>query len=480
MTTPHPPQHQQDPSSGTGPHGADSGPGRTALDAAPDRDAGPSAGPPAGSPTSSPAALPRPSGPWSDGMGRAGARAGQTLLIAAVVVGVLWLLLRVSVVLVAVLVALILAAAVAPLVRWLVDRNWSHLLATVTAFLGILVVVGGVITGVVFAVRSQWGTLVDSAVEGWGQLQTWLTSGPLPIDDQALNDATEQVTDFLTTGDFARGLASNTLTGLSAATTFLTGLVLMIVVLFFLLKDGWKITNFTLRWFRDGTRAKLAESVDRSSQVLGGYVRGTATVAAVDAVVIGAGLFILGVPLALPLAVIVFIGAFIPIVGATVAGILAALVALVANGPVEALIVVAIVVAVNQLEGNLLQPVVMGRTLSLHALIVLLALTVGTIVGGIFGAILAVPYTAVAWTLIQVWSDRYQTGPDPVLGEDPLDPKDRAAAKATPAQRLRYQRMRRQRRRSAVPGGAGPHGPAQASPEVEDAGTAAADRGSQG
>jgi putative heme transporter len=229
------------------------------------------------------------------------------------------------------------------------------------------------------------------------------------------------------------------------ATEFLTGLVLMIVVLFFLLKDGWKITNFTLRWFRDGTRARLAESVDRASQVLGGYVRGTATVAAVDAVLIGAGLFIIGVPLALPLAVIVFIGAFIPIVGATVAGILAALVALVTTGPVAALIVVGIVVAVNQLEGNLLQPVVMGRTLSLHALIVLLALTVGTIVGGIFGAILAVPYTAVAWTLIQVWSDRYQAGPDPVLGADPLDPKDRAAAKATPAQRLRYWRMRRQK-----------------------------------
>lgn len=383
--------------------------------------------------------------PWSDPLGRAGARAGQTLMIAAVAVGVLWLLFRVSVVLVAVLVAFILAAAVAPLVRWLVRRGWSHLLATVTAFVGIVLLVGGVVTGVVFAIRNEWDTLVASAAGGWEELQTWLTSGPLPVDAQALNDATQQVTDFVTTGDFARGLASNTLTGLSVATEFLTGLVLMIVVLFFLLKDGWKITNFTLRWFRNGTRARLAESVDRASQVLGGYVRGTATVAAVDAILIGAGLFIVGVPLALPLAVIVFIGAFIPIVGATVAGILAALVALVTTGPLAALIVVGIVVAVNQLEGNLLQPVVMGRTLSLHALIVLLALTVGTIVGGIFGAILAVPYTAVAWTLIQVWSDRYQAGPDPVLGVDPLDPKDRAAAKATPAQRLRYLRMRRQK-----------------------------------
>ncbi|MBB5750435.1 AI-2E family transporter [Micrococcus sp. TA1] len=463
MTTPHAPQHPQDPLAGTGPHRA--GPGAT-----PDGDAEPATGSPAA----------RPPGPWSDGMGRAGARAGQTLLIAAVVVGVLWLLLRVSVVLVAVLVAFILAAAVAPLVRWLVARGWSHLWATLAAFLGILVLVGGVVTGVVVAVRNEWDALTASAIAGWQQLQDWITSGPLPVDAGALQDVTGQVTDFLTGGEFARGLASNTLTGLSAATEFLTGVVLMVVVLFFLLKDGWKITSFTLRWFRDGTRAKLAESVDRSSQVLGGYVRGTATVALVDAVLIGLGLFIIGVPLALPLAVIVFIGAFVPIVGATVAGILAALVALVTTGPVEALIVVAIVVAVNQLEGNLLQPVVMGRTLSLHALIVLLALTVGTIVGGIFGAILAVPYTAVAWTLIQVWSDRYQTGPDPVLGQDPLDPKDRASAKATPAQRLRYQRMRRQRRRSVTPAAAGSHGPAQAPPEGDDVDAATADRGPQG
>lgn len=228
---------------------------------------------------------------------------------------------------------------------------------------------------------------------------------------------------------------------------FLTGVVLIIVLLFFFLKDGSTIWNFALRWFRDDTRAKLAESIDRASGVFGGYVRGTATVALVDAVLIGIGLAIVGVPLAVPLAVIVFIGAFIPVVGATVAGILAVAVTGVTTGPVAALIVVAIVIAVNQIEGNLLQPVVMGRTLSLHPLIVLLALTIGTIVGNIFGAILAVPYTAMAWTLIQVWIDQYQAGDDPVLGKDPLDPKNRAANKATPAKRLKYRRQCREHRR---------------------------------
>ncbi|MFI7581875.1 AI-2E family transporter [Kocuria kalidii] len=383
-------------------------------------------------------------GPWSDGLGRAGSRAAQTLLVAAVVAGVLWVLLRVTLVVIAVLVALILASAVGPLVHWLERKGWSNLMATLAAFIGILLLIGGVITGIVFTIRNQWETLTSQAASGWNELQRLLEQSPLPVDTATLDSAVQRVSDVVASGSFAGNAANSALTGLSAAATFLTGLVLMIVVLFFFLKDGTKMWNFFLRWFHGARRAKLAEAADRSSQVLGGYVRGTAFVALIDAVLIGIGLAIVGVPLALPLAVVVFVTAFIPVIGATIAGILAALVALFTNGVVAALIVVAIVVAVNQIEGNILQPIIMGKTLSLHALVVLLALTVGTLVGGIFGAILAVPYTAVAWAVIQVWTDRYQTGDDPVLGEDPLDPRDRVAAKATMAERWKYQRMRMQ------------------------------------
>ncbi|GAA1758238.1 AI-2E family transporter [Kocuria aegyptia] len=379
-------------------------------------------------------------GPWADSLGRAGSRAAQTLLVAAVVVGLIWVFLQVKVVLIAVLVALILASAVGPAVKWLERRGWSNLLATLAAFLGILGLVGGVLTGIVLAVRSEWDTLTASAVEGWNELQRLVQSGPLPVDTAAIDSAVQQAGDFVTSGSFAGGAIS----GLGAATEFVTGVVLMIVVLFFCLKDGEKMWNFTLRWFRGERRAKLAESVDRSAQVLGGYVRGTAMVASIDAVFIGAALLILGVPLALPLAVLVFVTAFIPVVGATIAGIIAALVALVTNGPAVALAVVIVIIVVNQIEGNILQPIIMGRTLSLHALMVLLALTVGTLVGGIFGAILAVPYTAVAWAVIQVWSSRYQVGDDPVLGPDPVNPKDRVESKATMAERWKYQRMRYQ------------------------------------
>lgn len=384
------------------------------------------------------AAAPPARAAWSDALGRAGSRAAQLLLIAAVLAGLVWLLLRVSVVMIALLVALILASAVYPAVKWLKNKGWPSLLATVTALLGILILAGGVVTGVVFAVTSQWEELSASAVEGWEELQQFIMTGPLPIDTGTIDAALQEATQFVTSDAFIGGALS----GISVATQVVTGVVLIVVVLFFFLKDGPKLWNFTLRWFHGTTRAKLAESGDRAVQVLGGYVRGTALIAAVDAVFIGIGLAVLGVPLALPLAVIVFVGAFLPIVGATIAGTLAALVALVTNGLVIALIVVAIVVAVNQIEGNLLQPVVMARTLSLHALVVLLALTVGTFVGGIFGAILAVPLTAVAWSVIQVWSDTYQSGHDPVLGPDPLSEKDRAASKASMAERWKYQRMR--------------------------------------
>jgi predicted PurR-regulated permease PerM len=273
-------------------------------------------------------------------------------------------------------------------------------LATATAFLGILVVLGGVITGIVVAVRNELDELISSATEGWAQLQGFLADFPLPVDQAQIDEALAGILDFLTSAAVGR----SALSGLSTATQFITGAVLMAVVLFYFLKDGERIWTFLLRWFPYRRRAKMALAGSRAVDVLGNYVRGTAIVAAVDAIFIGLALFILQVPLALPLAVLIFIGGFVPIVGATVAGVLAALVALVANGPVAALVVIGVVVLVNQLEGNFLQPVVMGRSVSLHSLVILLALTAGTILGGIVGAILAVPVAAVAWAVIQVWT----------------------------------------------------------------------------
>jgi predicted PurR-regulated permease PerM len=286
----------------------------------------------------------------------------------------------------------------------------------------LLAVLAGVTTVIVASIRSQWADLASQASSGLDELQSFLLNGPIPVDGEQIEQARAAIVEFAASSQ----VRSGAITGLSVITEFLAGASLMVVILFFFLKDGAAIWNFFLRPYTGAREAKLRRSGARTIQVLGDYVRGTAIVALVDTVAIGTALLVLGVPLAIPLAIIVFIGAFVPIVGATVAGILAALVALVANGPVVALIVVIVVIAVNQLEGNLLQPVVMGKSLQLHALVILLALTAGTILAGIIGAVLSVPLAAVIWAIVQVWTTDARE-PEPAgsaAADDQADPAD--------------------------------------------------------
>ena len=341
-----------------------------------------------------------PAALWADGLGRVGIRSAQVLLILAVAVVSVYALMQIKLLVIPVLIALILAAAIGPFVNMLRRRGLPGAAATGLAFVALLLLLAGVGTVIYFSVRSQWAELAQQASSGLDELEQFLLNGPIPIDQEQLNQAREGIIQFATSSQ----VRSGAITGLSLVTEFLAGGALMVVILFFFLKDGAKIWNFFLRPFSGQREAKLHRVDSRTLEVLGGYVRGTAIVALVDAVAIGAALLILQVPLAFPLAIIIFMTAFIPLVGATVAGILAALVALVANGPVVALIVVAVVIAVNQLEGDLLQPVVMGKSLQLHALVILMALTAGTILAGIVGAVLSVPLAAVAWAIIQVWT----------------------------------------------------------------------------
>lgn len=355
------------------------------------------------------------SGLWTDTVGRLGIRALQLLLIGTVVGLVVVALLNLTVVVIPALIAVILACALWPLVR-LCRKVMSNMLAAWTVFLGSLLVLGGIGTGLVFSVMNEWHTLVNQAVEGFNQLRGWAEQimGDLAfsIDQQQIDSAIDSVISFLTSAEFGTGA----ITTISAAGTFITGLVLLLVILFFLLKDGDRIWAFFVSWSPEHFREEWIASGNRAQHTFGGYIRGTAIVAAVDAIGITIALLVLQVPLALPLGVVVFLGAFIPMVGATVAGILATLVALVANGPIVALIVLAAVILVNQLEGNFLQPVVMAQTLSLHALVILIALAAGTVLAGIVGAVLSVPLVAVAWSVIKVW-----TGRDEHMRRDPVD-----------------------------------------------------------
>lgn len=337
---------------------------------------------------------------WVDRMGRAGMRAIQALALIALAVVVVNALIALKVVVIPVLLALLLAAAFWPMVGLLRRLHVPEVLASFITLLVAIAALLGILAAVAFAVSRKWDMLVSSANQGLKQIETYITQGPLPISQQQLSQARQQVIDTV-----SQSLSASTVvTGLSVVTTLLTGLLLTVVVLFFFLDDGPKIWGFFLKPLHGHWLARGHRIGDSSIATLGGYVRGTALVALVDATFIGLGLFFLGVPLALPLAVIVFLGAFVPIVGATVAGSLAVLVALVTGGAQTALIAAIIVVAVQQLEGNVLQPFIMGQSVKLHPLVILLVLAAGALLAGIIGAILAVPVAAVTWTIIKVWN----------------------------------------------------------------------------
>jgi predicted PurR-regulated permease PerM len=340
---------------------------------------------------------------WADGFGRVGTRSVQTLAVLALVAVLLFVGTRLTLVVIPVLIALVLSAAISPLVSLMRRRGVPSLLATWIALLTLVAILAAVVWLVVLAVVDQWDELRSQALDGFDSLQTYVQDLPFQISEEQISSVRESAAGLLQSS----AVGSGALAGVSQTADFVTGFFIMVVVLFFFLKDGPAMWEFLLRPFEGKAHERGHRAGAAAVTTLGGYVRGTAIIAVVDAVGIGVGLAIVGVPLAIPLSVLVFLLAFIPLVGATLAGALAALVALVAVGPVEALVVVAIVVAVNQLEGTFLQPVVMGRTLRLHPLVILVALTAGTVLAGITGAVLAVPIAASVWRVIQVWD-----GPD--------------------------------------------------------------------
>ena len=335
-------------------------------------------------------------GRWHDGFGRVATRCAQLLAVLAVVVIVGYLGVTLRLVVVPVLIAVLIAAAASPLVD-LLDRRLPRLAAVWITILVGAVVLGGVGFLVGNAVASQFGDLRAGVLEGFQKLSVSIEAGAFGLPATNMDALVAQVEGALQ----GSAVQAGAVTGATAVAQVATGIVLAIVTLFFLLKDGRIIWRFLRDQLPEREHHRFDLVGARSAVVMGGYVRGTATVASIDAVVIGVGLVVIGVPLALPLALLVFITAFVPVVGAVAAGVVAALIALVSNGPQAAILVVILVLVVNQIEGNFLQPVLMGRYLSLHPLVILLALTAGSIAAGIIGAILAVPFAAVAWAAIQ-------------------------------------------------------------------------------
>jgi len=317
--------------------------------------------------------------------------------VAWALIGLLLLLLALSVVVqsislvvTAFVLGLFPAALLAPAAEFLKRRRVPGALAAVlviVSFLGSIVLAARLLYP---RVAAEVPTLVEEASEGLASIEQFLSDGPLPVDiDGVQEQARSAVEDFAADGGLQQGLGAAVL-----VVDFLTAVVLMLVVVFFVLKDGGRLWRGVADLLPGRYRGPVDKAAGRVWWTLGAYFRGQLFVALVDAVLIGLGLWLLGVPLALPLAVLVFVGGLFPIVGAFVTGLLAVLVALASEGLTTALLVLGLVVLVQQAESNLLEPLILSKVIALHPLVIILAITAGVLSFGILGAFLAVPLAA--------------------------------------------------------------------------------------
>jgi predicted PurR-regulated permease PerM len=335
------------------------------------------------------------------------------------VVGLLgWVLLRfvgtISIVVVPLSISLLLSALLAPAVGWMRRLRLPPSLATFVVMIGGIAAVAGTLTLAINQFIDGIGQLTDNAILGIRQIQQWAQTGPLHLSDSQVNQAINTVQSWINSNT-----SQLTATGFATAATlfeFLAGLLLVLFSTFFFLRDGRKIWRFLVRLFPVNTRWSLADAGDASWATLGAYVRATVVVAFIDALGIGLTLLILRVPFAFPLAALVFLGAFIPIVGASVSGAVAVLVALVDKGWVIALVILGAVILIQQLEGHVLQPLIMGRAVAVHPLVVIIGIASGVVLAGIIGALVAVPLIAVLNTGIRRLARRRpEVPPDAVL-----------------------------------------------------------------
>ncbi|MCG7596874.1 AI-2E family transporter [Mycobacterium sp. PSTR-4-N] len=332
---------------------------------------------------------------------RKGAAWGWRLLVIfGAVFAALWVVVRVEVIVVPVALATLAAALLMPAVDFLDRRGAPRGGAVALILLGGLALVGGMLSFVVSQFIEGTPALVDQVTRSIDGLRRWLIDGPLGLSREQIDNAGNSAIQALR--DNQERVTSGALSTAGTITEIVTGALLMLFTLIFLLHGGRNIFEFVTRIFPAGTRRRVRDAGRAGFHSLIGYVRATFLVALVDALGIGVGLAIMGVPLALPLASLVFLGAFIPLVGAVVTGFLAVIVALLTKGLIYALITLGLILAVQQLEGHVLQPLVMGRAVSIHPLAVVLAIAGGGVLAGIVGALLAVPVLAFLNSAIRV------------------------------------------------------------------------------
>ncbi|MGI5126536.1 AI-2E family transporter [Pseudonocardia sp. CA-107938] len=325
--------------------------------------------------------------------------AWRFLVIAAALGLLLWLVVQLRVVVIPVAISVLLAALLGPVVVWLADQRVPRGIATVLVLIGGIALLGGLLTFVVNNFIAGLPDLQTQLTASFRSVQDLLQGPPLNLPADWLSNVPAQLNEAITANREA--LTSGALSTAATVGEVVAGMALVLFSVIFFLYDGPQIWTFLLRAAPRLRRERVDVAGRRAFASLVGYVRATVLVAIVDAVGIGVGLAIVGVPLVIPLAALVFLGAFIPTVGAVLTGAIAVLIALVANGPIAAVIILAVVVGVQQLEGHVLQPLLLGRAVSLHPLAVVLSVAAGVVVAGITGALLAVPLLAVINTAVR-------------------------------------------------------------------------------
>ncbi|CAM5268720.1 AI-2E family transporter [Streptomyces narbonensis] len=326
----------------------------------------------------------------------------ESLLVLLMAAVTLWLVGRMWSIVWPLIAALFLTTLTWPPVRFLRRHGWPPALAAATVTVLFLLSVAGIVALIAVPMASQSGELGEGVVDGIQWLREWAAGPPLNINDTqitgALDTAVARLQDSI--GSMVTALA----TGLGTVFNGVVTAFLALFLMFFFLKDGPRFLPWLTRQLPGRLATDIPAVAERGWETLGAFVRSQAFVGLIDAVLIGLGLWILDVPLVLPLAVLTFVSAFVPIIGALFAGLVAVLIALVSNGPTDALIVLALIVVVQQLEGNVFQPMIQSRGLGLHAAVILLAVTFGGSAAGIVGSLLAVPVAAliaVVWNYVR-------------------------------------------------------------------------------
>ncbi len=331
--------------------------------------------------------------PVSSGLDRAAGWSWRLLVCAAAVALVVTLLWYLNVIVLPAIIALTVAPALTPL-SGLLRRLGLGRAAPGTALAVGFLVLAGLVGIVTISVAQEYDELATAVRQGLDDLTGRLEDAPFNLSTGGDRNLNASLRDVWT------GASGYLISGVRSGVSVVVGLVLALALLYFVLRDGRSFWQRIVRSLSPESQPEIDRAGERAWEMLGGYIRGTALIAAIDATLIGLGLWILGVPLAFALTVLIFLGAFIPFVGATITGMVAVLVALADGGAAIALIALGIVFGVQFVEGNFLQPIIQSRTVELHPAVILLAVAAGGALFGILGAYLAVPVTAVAFAVV--------------------------------------------------------------------------------